>query len=118
MDDLDSAKALVFGFSAFTCQVRGVWLAGELQGDPVVTVRKHAEQMAPFLTLTPAQSVYWMKLLPDESVLWGAGPGLLMRVGAETITALEIIEGGADEDLTLSKLAVVLGDICDKLTKP
>jgi hypothetical protein len=118
MDDLDSAKALVFGFSAFTCQIRGYWMAGELKGDPVVTVREHAKQMAPFLALTPAQSVFWMKLLPDESLLWGVAPGLLMRVGAETITALEIIEGGADEDITLSKLAVVLGDICDKLTNP
>ncbi|MGF6994658.1 hypothetical protein [Paraburkholderia sp. GAS32] len=118
MDDLDSAKALVFGFSAYTCQVRGIWMAGELQGDVVETIRKHAEQMSPFLCLTPAQSVLWMKLLPDESLIWGVGPGLLMRVGAETITALEIIEGGADEDITLSKLAVVLGDICDKLTNP
>jgi hypothetical protein len=117
MDDLDSAKALVFGFSAFTCQIRGYWMAGELKGgDPVVTIREHAEQMAPFLCLTPAQSVLWMKLLPDESLLWGVGPGILMRVGAETITALELIEGGGDEDITLSKLAIVLNDVCSKLT--
>jgi hypothetical protein len=59
-----------------------------------------------------------MKLLPDESLIWGVGPGLLMRVGAETITCMELIEEGADEDITLSKLASVLNDVCDKLTKP
>jgi hypothetical protein len=117
MDDLDSAKAIVFGFSAFTCQIRGYWMDGELNGgDPVATIRKQAEQMAPFLCLTPSQSVMWMKLLPDEAILWGVGPGILMRVGAETITALELIEGGDDEDITLSKLAVVLNGICDALT--
>jgi hypothetical protein len=117
MDDLDSAKALVFGMSAFVCQIRGYWLAGELNGgDPVATIRKQAEQMAPFLCLTQSQSLMWTKLLPDESLLWGVGPGILMRVGAETITALELIEGGGDEDITLSKLAVVLNGICDALT--